>query len=74
MTVARVKGARRELRRELAQRSRRLLDAYRRGQDTPPDCPLRQALASPPQAGRGAAAERPKPARRPTYDDFFGDD
>jgi hypothetical protein len=45
MKIARVKGLRREVRRALAERSRRLLDGYRRGQvieDS--ECPLRRAL------------------------------
>lgn len=46
MKVPRVKGARRELRRQLAQRSRALLRRYRSGQPVPAaDCPLRRALA-----------------------------
>jgi hypothetical protein len=75
-SVARVKGARRELRRELAQRSRRLLNAYRRGDDTPQNCPLQQTLAAPPKPDRNTTPKptRPKPAQRPSYDDFFADD
>lgn len=49
MRIDRVRGARREVRRELAQISRALLDAYRRG--TPPEpaaCPLVRALAAAP--------------------------
>jgi hypothetical protein len=46
MHVARVKGARREVRRKIAQQSRRLLDAYRRGDDIDLSvCVLYQALA-----------------------------
>ena len=48
MSIARVKGERREVRRMLAQRSRALLDAYRTG--VPRDaagCPLQRALARP---------------------------
>lgn len=44
MSVARIKGERREVRRMLAQRSRRLLHAYRRGEPAPAGCPLRSAL------------------------------
>ncbi len=44
MSIARVKGERRAVRRELAERSRSLLDGYRAGRDVP-DCPLRRALA-----------------------------
>ena len=46
MTIARVKGKRREVRRLLAARSKALLDRYRRGAtETTAVCPLRQALA-----------------------------
>jgi hypothetical protein len=48
MNIPRVKGMRREVRRMLAQRSRELLDDYRRGR--PVDaarCPLRRALKAP---------------------------
>ena len=44
MKIARVRGKRREVRRMLAQRSRELLDAYRRGKPAPDDCPLQAAL------------------------------
>lgn len=44
MVIPRVKGKRREVRRMLAQRSRELLDRYRRGEPIPKDCPLRRAL------------------------------
>jgi hypothetical protein len=46
MTIPRVKGHRREVRRMLAQRSNALLDAYRRGHDPAINCPLRTALAT----------------------------
>jgi hypothetical protein len=46
MTIARIKGMRREVRRMLAARSKALLDRYRRGAtDTPEVCPLWQALS-----------------------------
>ncbi len=45
MTVARVKGRRRQVRRELASQSIRLLQLYRDGIDIPPSCPLFQALS-----------------------------
>jgi hypothetical protein len=46
MKIARVKGLRREVRRALAERSRALLDRYRRGLViAEADCPLRRALA-----------------------------
>lgn len=45
MNIPRVKGARREVRRMLAQRSREILACYRSVKETPPaDCPLREAL------------------------------
>ena len=47
MTIPRVKGMRREVRRMLAQRSRELLVSYRQGQVVDPaKCPLARALAS----------------------------
>ena len=44
MRIARVKGERREVRRELAKRSHSLLARYRRGEPASPDCPLAAAL------------------------------
>jgi hypothetical protein len=44
MEIPRVKGKRREVRRMLAQRSRELLERYRRGEPIPKSCPLRSAL------------------------------
>lgn len=44
MTIPRVKGMRREVRRLLAARSRELLDGYRRGKTVEP-CPLERGLA-----------------------------
>jgi hypothetical protein len=45
MSIARVKGKRREVRRQLAARSKALLEAYRRGRDVDPaTCPLQRAL------------------------------
>lgn len=43
MRIARVKGRRREVRRELAARSRNLLQMYRQGKDVE-NCPLKKAL------------------------------
>jgi hypothetical protein len=43
MKIARVKGQRREVRRMLAQRSKELLGAYRRGEPAAPGCPLARA-------------------------------
>ena len=45
LKIARVKGRRREVRRELAERSRELLDAYRRGDEPSARCPLARALS-----------------------------
>jgi hypothetical protein len=47
MKIARVKGQRREVRRLLAQRSKELLEAYRRGEPIPSACPLARALTGP---------------------------
>jgi len=45
MKIERVKGRRREVRRELAAQSRKLLERYRAGQDVPAgSCPLERAL------------------------------
>jgi len=44
MKIPRVKGQRREVRRLLAQRSKELLGAYRRGEPAPAICPLVHAL------------------------------
>lgn len=44
MSVPRIKGKRREVRRELARHSRSLLDRYRRGETATAKCPLKQAL------------------------------
>lgn len=45
MSIARVKGRRREVRRELARKSNQLLERYRAGDSVDPAaCPLRQAL------------------------------
>lgn len=45
MTIPRVKGKRREVRRMLARRSHELLEGYRLGSPTRADCPLQKALA-----------------------------
>ncbi|MCB9597577.1 MAG: DUF2293 domain-containing protein [Sandaracinaceae bacterium] len=47
MAIPRVKGARREVRRLLARRSKALLERYRRGEDPLAGCPLAAALATP---------------------------
>lgn len=44
LVIPRVKGARREVRRMLARRSRELLDRYRRADVVPAGCPLAAAL------------------------------
>ncbi|MBQ4329694.1 MAG: DUF2293 domain-containing protein [Lentisphaeria bacterium] len=44
MHIARVKGERRAVRRELAERSRALLEIYRAGGEPPENCPLKAAL------------------------------
>lgn len=46
MTIPRVKGKRREVRRMLAQRSKELLARYRREETNDGECPLRTALGS----------------------------
>lgn len=46
MTIPREKGKRREVRRMLAQRSRELLERYRRGEPAGHNCPLQSTLAS----------------------------
>ncbi|MCA9781304.1 MAG: DUF2293 domain-containing protein, partial [Candidatus Eremiobacteraeota bacterium] len=45
MVIPRVKGKRREVRRMLAQRSKALLERYRRGEPADAECVLRSALA-----------------------------
>lgn len=44
LPIPRQKGSRRAVRREMALRSKRLLDHYRRGDPAPSDCPLQRAL------------------------------
>jgi plasmid stabilization system protein ParE len=46
MVIPRVRGKRREVRRMLAQRSKRLLQQYQRGEDIAVDCPLQVALSA----------------------------
>ncbi len=45
LSIPRIKGQRREVRRMLAQRSKELLGRYRRGEPASKDCPLMRALA-----------------------------
>ncbi len=47
MVIPRVKGQRREVRRQLARRSHSLLESYRRGATPALDCPLSGALSKP---------------------------
>ncbi len=58
MTIARVKGRRREVRRELAGRSMELLRPYRQGEEPAPACPLNRALATNGHAVAGESSER----------------
>jgi hypothetical protein len=44
MKIPRVKGKRREVRRMLAQRSKGVLERYRRGETVGEECPLRKAF------------------------------
>ena len=46
MSIARIKGRRREVRRMLAERSMELLAKYRSGEDIPENCPLKKALCT----------------------------
>ena len=46
MVIPRVKGKRREVRRMLAQRSKELLEGYRRGRPTAEGCPLQKVLTN----------------------------
>jgi hypothetical protein len=69
MHVPRVAGARREVRRELAQRSKALLGRYRRGEDVDAaTCPLARALSfggvvpTPPPVGSESRHPSPNPS------------
>ena len=44
MVIARIKGERRAIRRQLAEKSRELLEVYRSGGEAPENCPLKAAL------------------------------
>jgi hypothetical protein len=46
MKIPRIKGKRREVRRMLAEQSRRLLEKYRAGQAVEQTCPLHRALSN----------------------------
>lgn len=54
MSIARIKGERREVRRQLARRSHDLLGRYRRGEAADRTCPLRAALSAAAGAPREA--------------------
>jgi hypothetical protein len=45
MSILHIKGERREVRQQLAKRSRELLTLYRQGLDSAPSCPLHKALS-----------------------------
>ncbi len=45
MKIARIKGRRREVRRQLAAKSVEVLQGYRQGRDIPDNCPLKKALS-----------------------------
>ncbi len=60
LRIERVKGRRREVRRMLAERSRDLLDAYRRGHEVEHSiCPLYRAVADEPKGGAANAPATP---------------
>ncbi len=60
MKIARVRGERRAVRRQLAERSRQLLARYRQGASAEPGaCPIHAALAA---AGQAAAAQAGSPS------------
>ena len=61
MTVPRVKGTRREVRRMLAQRSKELLSRYRRGESISQDCPLQRALKDTAGIGSSSSVQSRKP-------------
>jgi hypothetical protein len=65
MTIARVKGERREVRRQLAERSRGLLERYRRGDPTAVNCPLAAALGAAPSSSP-SSSPRPSPSPSPS--------
>ena len=44
LKIARIKGERRAVRRNLAQQSTQILQAYRKGESIPENCPLRKAV------------------------------
>ena len=62
--IPRVAGKRREVRRDLAHESLALLEAYRRGDDAPADCPLQRALNT-------AKQEQPRKSNVPKDNGFW---
>ena len=62
--IPRVAGKRREVRRDLAHESLALLEAYRRGDDAPVDCPLQRAL-------NVAKQEKPRKSNVPKDNGFW---
>jgi hypothetical protein len=64
MTIPRIKGKRREVRRMLARPSQELLGRYRRAEPIPESCPLRKAL--------GSGGDRTKLPFPPLNDAHFG--
>jgi hypothetical protein len=57
MAIARVKGRRRQVRRDLASQSTQLLQLYRDGKEVPQPCPLLQALTDEEHSGRNSPQE-----------------
>lgn len=51
MSIARIKGQRREVRRQLAAKSVEILQTYRQGRDIDESCPLQKALGKQSQEG-----------------------
>lgn len=68
MQIARVKGRRREVRRQLAARSRALLGRYREGLEAADDCPLQRALQAGDEADR---TPPPQPITAPQRVNLF---
>lgn len=62
--IPHVAGKRREVRRDLAHESLALLEAYRRGDDAPADCPLQRALNT-------AKQEKPRKSNVPKDNGFW---
>ncbi len=58
--IPHVAGKRREVRRDLAHESLALLEAYRRGDDAPSDCPLQRVLNAAKQEAKPKLSKTPK--------------